>query len=110
MKRALLTAFSALLLAATAGCAHQRVASEGFGSPVALSGASHDGGCCEDAVPCGRYGMVNRGHYCCPRCGGLHHSAKAADPGPSSAQITYPYYTLRGPRDFFQRVPSPIGP
>jgi len=31
-------------------------------------------------------------------------------PGPPTAAITYPYYTVRGPRDFFQRQPSPIGP
>lgn len=111
MKRALLTAFSALLVAALAGCAHQRVESNGFGGPVALRGAHHDGGACEDAVPCGRYGLINRGQGACPRCGGSHHSAKPSDPaGPPSAQITYPYYTLRGPRDFFYRGPSNIGP
>jgi len=113
MKRALFTAFSALLLAALAGCARERVASNGFGGPVALHGAHHDGGACEDAVPCGRYGMLNRGQGGCPRCGGSHHCAKAPDPGAlsaPSAQITYPYYTLRGPRDFFQRGPSSIGP
>ncbi|MGO8748415.1 MAG: hypothetical protein ACLQNE_20770 [Thermoguttaceae bacterium] len=32
------------------------------------------------------------------------------NPGPPSAQVTYPYYTLRGPRDFLQRTPTPIGP
>jgi len=31
-------------------------------------------------------------------------------PGPPTAAITYPYYTLRGPRDFLQRELSPIGP
>jgi hypothetical protein len=29
---------------------------------------------------------------------------------PPVAAITYPYYTLRGPRDFLERTPSPIGP
>ncbi len=29
---------------------------------------------------------------------------------PPMAAITYPYYTLRGPRDFLERTPTPIGP
>jgi hypothetical protein len=37
------------------------------------------------------------------------------DPGcpvaaPAGAAITYPYYTVRGPRDFLARSPRPIGP
>ncbi len=40
---------------------------------------------------------------------GWHHGAMV-DPGPPSAAITYPYYTVRGPRDFFQKNPTPIGP
>ena len=32
------------------------------------------------------------------------------NPGPPTAAITYPYYTVRGPRDFFQKYPTPIGP
>ncbi len=32
------------------------------------------------------------------------------NPGPPSAQVTNPYYTLRGPRDFLQTLPTPIGP
>ena len=30
--------------------------------------------------------------------------------GPSAAQVTYPYYTTRGPRDFFAAHPPTIGP
>ena len=32
------------------------------------------------------------------------------NPGPSSAQTAYPYYTTRGPRDFFLDNPPSIGP
>ncbi|QDU59067.1 2Fe-2S iron-sulfur cluster-binding family protein [Aeoliella mucimassa] len=32
------------------------------------------------------------------------------NPGPSSAQVAYPYYTTRGPRDFFLNKPPTIGP
>ena len=31
-------------------------------------------------------------------------------PGPPSAQVTYPYYTTRGPRDFLNPNPWSIGP
>lgn len=34
----------------------------------------------------------------------------AAQAGPSVGQVTYPYYTLRGPRDFLEQNPTPIGP
>lgn len=39
-----------------------------------------------------------------------HGHAAYIQPGPPTAAITYPYYTVRGPRDFLQRNPSPIGP
>jgi len=29
--------------------------------------------------------------------------------GPQSAQVAYPYYTTRGPRDFFANNPPSIG-
>ncbi len=32
------------------------------------------------------------------------------NPGPSAAQVAYPYYTTRGPRDFFLDNPPSIGP
>lgn len=32
------------------------------------------------------------------------------NPGPSAAQTAYPYYTTRGPRDFFLDNPPSIGP
>ena len=34
----------------------------------------------------------------------------AAAPGPPTAAVTYPYYTVRGPRDFLARNPRSIGP
>ncbi|MGQ9915560.1 MAG: hypothetical protein ACUVQQ_14575 [Thermogutta sp.] len=40
---------------------------------------------------------------------GPHHGAMV-DPGPPTGAITYPYYTVRGPRDFLQKYPTPIGP
>jgi hypothetical protein len=32
------------------------------------------------------------------------------NPGPPVGQVTYPYYTTRGPRDFLARNPNSIGP
>ncbi len=33
----------------------------------------------------------------------------AEDPGPAAAAVAYPYYTMRGPRDFLIRNPPTIG-
>lgn len=49
------------------------------------------------------------------KCGGhLHHGHRMPPTidygGPPSAQITYPYYTNRGPRDFLDPNPRGIGP
>ncbi len=45
-----------------------------------------------------------------PRLGCCGVARAPINPGPPTAAITYPYYTVRGPRDFLQREPSPIGP
>jgi hypothetical protein len=49
---------------------------------------------------------------CCPVCGcgpsGDH--IYNFNPGPPVAQTAYPYYTLRGPRDFLLNNPPSIGP
>lgn len=36
-------------------------------------------------------------------------SGGAAYGGPSAPQVTYPYYTTRGPRDFFVDQPQSVG-
>lgn len=56
--------------------------------------------------------------FCCQHMktmvGGPHAGRTDAiynfNPGPSSAQTAYPYYTTRGPRDFFLDNPPSIGP
>lgn len=52
------------------------------------------------------------GCSCCPFCGcgpsGDHNYNFT--PGPPVAQTAYPYYTLRGPRDFLLNNPPTIGP
>jgi hypothetical protein len=94
-------------------------------------GACDQGGQCG---PCGDYdysacGNCNRG--CCPGgccCGCCETYAGCCcktqgpgccssgdhqynfNPGPPVGQVAYPYYTVRGPRDFLLKNPAPIGP
>ena len=88
---------------------------------------------CGDA--CGCYGGCG-GHGGCPQgctCGGagqckacciaanlargvldsgacMTDAAYNFNPGPPTGQVAYPYYTVRGPRDFFCNQPPSIGP
>jgi len=99
MKRALLLLVVVLVLAGFSGCAQQPVAANG-GDP--------------DVQPC----ACGRRAWCWPFrnvcCGPCRERAAApaamAPPQPPIEAITYPYYTIRGPRDFLERTPSPIGP
>ena len=60
------------------------------------------------------------GNPYCDHCGNGHNGTRAAQvphgyaqqmgpPGPATAQVAYPYYTIRGPRDFLVNEPSTIG-
>lgn len=61
------------------------------------------GRCCEtySGVCC-----QPQGPGCCAS-GDQHYNF---NPGPPVGQVAYPYYTVRGPRDFLQKNPAPIGP
>ena len=56
--------------------------------------------------------------YCCGVCGqpapgcccGSGDQNYNFNPGPPVAQTAYPYYTVRGPRDFLLDNPPPLGP
>ena len=39
-----------------------------------------------------------------------HHRPEAPEGGPPVGTVTYPYYTVRGPRDFLASDPPRIGP
>jgi len=79
-------------------------------------------GCCRDYVCCGTNGGMTgliRGscancpdvcRRCGPACRGGRDCEEVFDPGPPTGAITYPYYTVRGPRDFLAEYPRPIGP
>jgi hypothetical protein len=43
------------------------------------------------------------------RAGGRNGGYDAGAYGPPTAAIAYPYYTTRGPRDFFEPNPPSIG-
>lgn len=65
--------------------------------------------CCGGCGNCGGAGCpcCAAGPGCC--CASGDHRYNFA-PGPPTAQTAYPYYTVRGPRDFLQNNPQPLGP
>jgi hypothetical protein len=102
MKRAILILLAAGVLTVLGGCLHHEAAtcnSQGHGAASAES--------CPRSDACPRCGKSPCGRPDCPRCGG--HFAHDPNTGLTGV-VTYPYYTLRGPRDFLQRNPQPIGP
>lgn len=67
---------------------------------LAVTCAAGSGCCVLDRAlcrPCGRPTLYRR-------------ACKDCDPGGYSATVTYPYYTLHGPRDFLAKNPRGIGP
>jgi hypothetical protein len=76
-------------------------------------------GYCPDGCrgACGGHGPLLRNGYCCC-CGKPAPSCCCASgdhrynfmPGPPVGQTAYPYYTVRGPRDFLQANPPGLGP
>jgi hypothetical protein len=71
---------------------------------------------CQRTAPI--YAGVCGNGYCCCVCGqpGPACCCNSGDhnynftPGPPVAQTAYPYYTVRGPRDFLLDNPPPLGP
>jgi hypothetical protein len=110
MKRALLLLAAVCLFAGMVGCAHDKP----YCGPNCLNGScaacpetcgTCPGGACGHGAGC--LGAACLGCGCLGGCGG---DGGVHSPGPATGQITYPYYTLRGPRDFLARSPRPIGP
>lgn len=68
----------------------------------------------------GRSGACSSGNDLCRGCRALSRGLNphahgypempAFTPGPQVGQTAYPYYTVRGPRDFLQNNPPTIGP
>jgi hypothetical protein len=101
MKRTIFVLLTMVALAMTTGCLHRHC----------RDNACPNGGC-PQAEACPAEG----GHHCCllKGCFARHHAGEGqqavADPGPASGAVAYPYYNLRGPRDFLERNPQSIGP
>ena len=81
-----------------------------------MCGVCGEGGCRPGCIP-GRLGWQQGGHdysaYLQPGALG-HHAGDALNsrpftPGPPTATVGYPYYTVRGPRDFLLDNPPSIG-
>jgi hypothetical protein len=65
--------------------------------------------CCGHGYCCACCGPPAPGCPCCC-CGASGDHNYNFNPGPPVAQTAYPYYTLRGPRDFLLDNPPSIGP
>jgi len=87
--------------------------------------ACGEGGCCggwSGDYDCSPYACCGTGCGACGGCGcpccapGPGCCCASGDqnynfaPGPPTGQTAYPYYTVRGPRDFLQSNPQPLGP
>jgi hypothetical protein len=62
---------------------------------------------------CGADGCGLHGYFASGWRGGCHNQDYRQDQppyGPQTAQVAYPYYTIRGPRDFLVDNPPSIGP
>lgn len=91
---------------------------ESDGQSVVVNGApgvvNMDGGYMGSDCDCGD-GSGYGGYGCQPgrrfglQARNMHHNFRGPH-GPAVPQTTYPYYTLRGPRDFLADNPPSLGP
>jgi hypothetical protein len=95
MKARLLCAVLLFVVCAATGC-----------HTVNLCDGSHHA-----AKGLGRYGGGGSGLADGRNANYGHHQTRTYDgpQGPATAQVGYPYYTTRGPRDFFTNNPPSIG-
>jgi hypothetical protein len=119
MRRALFLLIALSVVAGLTGCIQDRMCCRpcGQGTTCALPGSC---ACCPETCqacpssPCATFaGCGARG-----ACGlydpyGRCHDPEAMgmfNPGPPTGAVTYPYYTVHGPRDFLAQDMPPIGP
>ncbi len=82
-----------------------------------VGGCNSCGGGCRTGCVAGKMGWQQGGldYSSHLNPGVLGHQASSAissqqfTPGPPTGQVAYPYYTVRGPRDFLQSNPPSIG-
>ena len=77
-----------------------------FGSRSGGKACGNDPCNCNPGM-CGVVGGLASGF--CPHGGG-YPEYPTYNPGPPTGQVAYPYYTVRGPRDFLMSNPPSIGP
>ena len=115
-----------LVFAALTGCAAHRGQCVNGGPDGNCAAMSENGAPCETCRNGGRGegcdssdGYFHPGSSACPPCGchggcaggrGAGVGEEEAAGGPPSGATAYPYYTVRGPRDFLAKNPPSIGP
>jgi len=103
--RLYLLAALTLVLAASTGCRSVNMCKDCGGKHHGMlghhggHGGGHGGGAYAGGVPHGMPGYKP----------GPHHREYIGPQGPPTAQVAYPYYTTRGPRDFLLDNPPSIG-
>ncbi len=103
MKRIYLALTAAGLMVYLAGCCVDRHRSCGASqNPEAAEGCGVQCGPAQPEPTCGV--EVEKPCPCRER------PVMVQDPGPATGAITYPYYTTHGPRDYFDRNATDIGP
>ena len=112
--RACILTVAALILAGSTGCqginlAHRGTCDQcGAGGHAQHAGAGHFGHRDDRRMAYG----PSAGHGGFRGTPGIpHHQNREyyGPPGPTAAQVAYPYYTTRGPRDFLVDNPPSIG-
>ncbi len=120
MKHITCVLFAVAVLAGLSGC---QTCSPGLfnhgccdpcGEPCCEPTGCCDETCCGESCetgcePCGKKCLLDGLCLPCLPCFCRPCCDQAAGP-PATGAVTYPYYTCRGPRDFFQSCPRPIGP
>jgi hypothetical protein len=136
MKRIMPSWLAVLLFAGLTGCVthhgpYFQGGADGNGGPAAenspayaASGQPCPGPCrgrqADDGDACPSEGFFHPGAPACPehacngrgvgRGAGAGAEDDAGAGGPPMGAMTYPYYTVRGPRDFLAKNPPSIGP
>jgi hypothetical protein len=119
MKRAMFSVLTLIVLAGLTGCAGHRprpAACVGGGCDAAPQTCGQAQAGCQSGEAARDDGADPAKKHCCRLFGrGAKQPAEpseqaAAAPGPPTGAITYPYYTVRGPRDFLAKNPQSIGP
>jgi hypothetical protein len=87
------------------GCSNDGCSNGGNGGMCGPGGPCGNGGVCGD---CRGFAHALSSGFC-PHSGG-YPEMTTFNPGPPTGQVAYPYYTVRGPRDFLRNNPPSIGP